>query len=214
MIAAQAARVLSCNLRFQRSADGKTQKEMASHCGLSFRLYQNLEAGKGNPTLESLDRIARAAKMPVAELFKLKGLQIQGTKEEFLQALASRFKDSRLGAGVRTHEGMALWANRRALALHGQSLEQGPMNLTNYQTGVGLEILKNQLESERRNQVQTYVNVAPIAGGESRVIRYYPTNVYPRRGTVPHFTAVYMAPVGEDTEANYLEFCEQLLTCV
>src|SRR5579862_1792529 len=150
----QCVRTLSYNLRFMRKRSGRTQEEMASQCGVSYRLYQKIEACKANPTLLSLDRIARAMKVTVGELVRLKYVQAEGTSEEFIRDFADRFKDSRLGVGIRTHEGIALWANRRASELHGRSYEKGPVDLLEILPEGARDTLRFQLDCERREILQ------------------------------------------------------------
>lgn len=42
-----------------RKISGLTQSEFASHRGLSLLTLKRIESGKGNPTVETLDRIGR-----------------------------------------------------------------------------------------------------------------------------------------------------------
>jgi transcriptional regulator with XRE-family HTH domain len=187
---------------------------MADECGISYRLYQKLEACRANPTLDSLDRIARAIKVTVGDLLRLRGVQAPGTSDAFVAEFAARFKDSRLGVGIRTHDGMAIWANRRAGELHGKAYEKGPVDLMSMLPPAARDTLRFQLECERRDVIQPYINVAYQTNGEATYLRYYPTNIYPPRGMPPYFSAVYIADLREDTQKNYYEFCEQLLRCV
>jgi len=46
-------------MKAMRKMTGLTQQEFATHRGLSRRVIQDIERGTGNPTVESLNSIAR-----------------------------------------------------------------------------------------------------------------------------------------------------------
>lgn len=58
-------------LKKQREAQGKTQKEVAELAGVSFRGYQNYELGIRKPSVDVAQRIAKALNSTVEELFKI-----------------------------------------------------------------------------------------------------------------------------------------------
>lgn len=47
-----------------------TQGDIASEADLSIRFYQDLESGKKTPSLETVDKIARAFDMKLSEFCK------------------------------------------------------------------------------------------------------------------------------------------------
>ncbi len=55
-------------LRTRRSALGRTVREVALDAGLSLPYVANLENGRGNPTLDTLHRLASTLEVPLGEL--------------------------------------------------------------------------------------------------------------------------------------------------
>lgn len=51
--------------RFIRARDGLTQAKLASRAGVALKVVKQLESGKGNPGLESLERLAKVMGMRV-----------------------------------------------------------------------------------------------------------------------------------------------------
>lgn len=56
------------NIRSLRKSKNMTQKELALKSNLATSTICDIEKGRSNPSLESLKRIARALKVPVAFL--------------------------------------------------------------------------------------------------------------------------------------------------
>jgi transcriptional regulator with XRE-family HTH domain len=58
-------------LRARREELGLTQEQAAKAAGMSSRqAWNNVESGRQSPTLETLDRIAKALKMKARDLVK------------------------------------------------------------------------------------------------------------------------------------------------
>ena len=55
-------------LRARRVALGRTLADVAEQSGLSLPYVSNLERGRGNPTLDALQALARALDLPLASL--------------------------------------------------------------------------------------------------------------------------------------------------
>jgi transcriptional regulator with XRE-family HTH domain len=55
-------------LRARRVELGRTLAEVAEQSGLSLPYVSNLERGRGNPTLEALEALARALDVPLSSL--------------------------------------------------------------------------------------------------------------------------------------------------
>lgn len=55
-------------LRARRVALAKTLSEVADEAGLSLPYVSNLERGRGNPTLEALQALAKALNIPLSSL--------------------------------------------------------------------------------------------------------------------------------------------------
>ncbi len=51
---------------------GLTQKDLADYTGLSTRIIKSIEAGQGNPTIGSLEKIATVLGMEI--VMKVKGV--------------------------------------------------------------------------------------------------------------------------------------------
>ncbi|MDB5516254.1 MAG: Helix-turn-helix domain [Tardiphaga sp.] len=60
---------LAKKLKRHRRAFGLTQRELAEAAQVRRALIIDIEAGEANPTLESLEQIARAMKTDIAGLF-------------------------------------------------------------------------------------------------------------------------------------------------
>lgn len=61
--------LLSCNLRRLRAASGLSQQRLAASAGVDRSYISDLERQAENPSIDSLDRLARALAVPMAEFF-------------------------------------------------------------------------------------------------------------------------------------------------
>jgi len=78
---AHTQRLLARNVRARRLHKSWTQYDLADETGLRQALVSEIEAGKANPTLLSLHKIASALGIQVAELVLPQGTALaQGTK--------------------------------------------------------------------------------------------------------------------------------------
>ena len=59
---------VGAKIRLRRQQRGMNAAEMARRAGLSKATLSQLEAGKGNPTIDTLDAIAIALRIPLADL--------------------------------------------------------------------------------------------------------------------------------------------------
>jgi transcriptional regulator with XRE-family HTH domain len=57
-------------LREWRRRRGLTQEQLAARAGLSYKFIGEIERGTGNPTLETLGRLAAALRVDLAELVR------------------------------------------------------------------------------------------------------------------------------------------------
>jgi transcriptional regulator with XRE-family HTH domain len=62
---------LANNLRHLRKLSGLTQQQLAEGVGVSYPRISEIENGRGNPTVETLQRIADVLKVDVADLLKI-----------------------------------------------------------------------------------------------------------------------------------------------
>jgi len=61
-------RRLGARVRKARWASGRTQEEVAFTAGITFRVFGELERGRGNPTLRTICALARALDVTVSDL--------------------------------------------------------------------------------------------------------------------------------------------------
>ncbi|MCO6465964.1 MAG: helix-turn-helix transcriptional regulator [Bradyrhizobiaceae bacterium] len=61
--------LLAINLRKYRQEKGLTQEELAAESGVASEYISRLEAGKRNPTVAIVEKLAKAMKLPVRMLF-------------------------------------------------------------------------------------------------------------------------------------------------
>lgn len=64
----KAGRELGARIRKMRETKGLTQEALADAVGMMRSNISRIEAGKHHPTLDTLERIAKALKVPVAEI--------------------------------------------------------------------------------------------------------------------------------------------------
>ena len=208
------SKILAYNLKHLRSAQEATQEEVVHSMGISARTYQDLEAGTGNPTLETLSHLSRYFRSPVSALLRLNSIRLTGSEVEFFSKIKAVFLDEELGFLIRSFEGFALWGNRVIAKVANHDVTTTPLNLFDIKSEEARGILKAQIEAEKNGIIQPYLNTSKKPSGEVIYFRIYPTLVFPRLGTNPLFSATYMTTVESDTEARYFRFCESLLKCV
>ena len=76
-------------IRYIRKEKKLTQEELGNLCGLSYKFISDVERGKQNPSLGSIDSISKALKVDIASLlmrdtdtpFKLSHNEIQILKQ-------------------------------------------------------------------------------------------------------------------------------------
>ena len=66
-------RLLGNNIKAARVKRGIRQIEVHENCGLSYRHYQNIEAGKVNVTIGTLFRLAKLYGMTPDDLVRVEG---------------------------------------------------------------------------------------------------------------------------------------------
>jgi transcriptional regulator with XRE-family HTH domain len=62
-------RQLGKNIKAARKSCGLKQVEVYEGCGLTYRHYQNIEAGKVNVTVDTLLRLSKLFKISMRDLF-------------------------------------------------------------------------------------------------------------------------------------------------
>lgn len=61
-------------IKERRSILGLTQQDLSDYTGLSTRFIKSVEAGKGNPSIENLDKIAEVLGLEV--IMKIKEVNV------------------------------------------------------------------------------------------------------------------------------------------
>jgi transcriptional regulator with XRE-family HTH domain len=72
-VSMRASKILAWNLRRLRVAHGVSQKRLAVRAEIARGYLARIERGLENPTLETLDRLAAALSIPMAEFFVVPG---------------------------------------------------------------------------------------------------------------------------------------------
>ncbi|WP_219905314.1 XRE family transcriptional regulator [Actinopolyspora mortivallis] len=68
-------RAIGAHVRFIRNARGLTSAELARRAGISKAALSSIEAGGGNPTIGTLDALAAALALPLADLVNSHGVE-------------------------------------------------------------------------------------------------------------------------------------------
>jgi transcriptional regulator with XRE-family HTH domain len=209
-------RVLSYNLNFCRSELGMTQNELARKARITVRSYQNIEAGKGNPTLRTVGALAEALQLTSSRLLSLDRYRLtRESVDECLTKFAHLFEDLKIGASIRTFDGVLLYRNKKFKDQFNLAEDKnGHVDLLSVLPSGAKEILRNQLSSERRGFNAPYVNFGNDAQtGERLYFRFYPCLILPPKGRDPLFSAMYMTEISQDSHSHYYQFCKTLLKC-
>lgn len=187
--------------------------ELAKNADVSHRLVQQIESGDANPTLDSLHHIAVAFKVTIEELTSLSHIRIIRGDKDFLKRYSQVFKSQEIGVGIRTLNGIAVWANKKVEKIHGSPLlPKGDYNLLDSYSLDARGVLKNQISAERSGYAHPYTiaHVNPTTK-ETLFLRCYPTLIMPNKGNVPLYTSVYITEMHEDCAINYYHYCTTLL---
>lgn len=105
---------IAYNINYFRTKNNFTQEQVAKSAGISVRTYHSIEAGEGNPTLDTLSRIAGMFKTSVVALLRLCYININQTNiEEFFNSLKIKFEDYNGLVMYRTIEGEVIWGNKK-----------------------------------------------------------------------------------------------------
>ncbi|MBN9079821.1 MAG: hypothetical protein BGN87_13285 [Rhizobiales bacterium 65-79] len=95
-------RNIAIRLKAVRKARGLTQNELAERTERSVDAISNIERGKGLPSVETLDVLAKALEIPIAELFSQ---SLEGRRESAARlVLLARLNDLGRGFGDRDLE--------------------------------------------------------------------------------------------------------------
>jgi len=101
---------LGKRIRILRRLSDITQAELAERCGLSVNFIALLERGRSAPSFETIERLAVALRVPMAELFEFRNeVSRSGEKERVIRKLTR----IRSGRDLRLIEVLADFLARR-----------------------------------------------------------------------------------------------------
>ncbi len=179
-------------------------------------MYQQLESGSGNPTLETLTKIATALRITVDRILRLDHLPLKDDESTFCSRFKECFDAVRFGVGMRTTRGNILYANQflsQVNAIEQMDLANGSgtVNLFQVLTGAAKETMRNQLNSETRGFVAPYLIYLDMPNGERSFLRCYPTVLYPAKGEHGNLVTIYATSPERDCQEHYFDYCQLLL---
>lgn len=207
-------KILAYNLKRLRRVRELTQETVAHDTGIGCRTYNDLEAGKGNPTLQTIDLLAQFFGVVVSHLLNLNFIKLSESESEFRSKVEAKFIDEDLGFLIRDFNGVALWGNKVISKVANFDVTKQKLDLLSIKSDTAQTILKAQLQAEQLGYVQPYLNFTKGPNDEMVYFRIYPTLVYPQQGSKALYSATYMTPMAQDTESRYYRYCSLLLDCV
>jgi transcriptional regulator with XRE-family HTH domain len=99
-------------IRSRRRASGQTLDELAKRSGLSKTILSRIENGRGNPSVETLFRIARALELPLSALL------------EVAPRSAAKRIPARSGTALLGDSGMSAWPiHTESIPYHAELIE-------------------------------------------------------------------------------------------
>ena len=94
-------KLIGARIKVLRKQAGLTQEKLAEKVGLDSRHLSRLEVGQHFPSLDSLERIADALNMPLAEFFQFPGADSTDALRDYLTKFAEQANESQLRLAVR-----------------------------------------------------------------------------------------------------------------
>lgn len=206
--------ILSANVKRYRKKLGMTQSELAEKAGFSLRSLQQLEAGQGNPTLDTIGNISKVLRVTVDYLLSLSCLHIDTDLDGFKNCFHTYFADHDLSVGIRDRSGNVLWTNRNAQNMLVIPDEFKTAGASMYEALVpnAEHLLNFQFEIEKLNFAMPYLTMFKSSDVPSgvKILRSYPTLIC-GQNDLYLCTCVYAAPIETDTSECYFEYCMNLL---
>lgn len=205
--------ILAENLKFFRSKYGYSQSKVAAKAKVSFRLIQDLERGKGNPTLDTLYALSDLFETSVSGLLTVKHARINASTGLFVDRFKTKFNTSPYCVVLRTTSGSYLWGNEQMNNVNGHHFQNN--SGTEIKTGVSFSsrsLLEHALSCEKRGIVNSYtIAIQNKMTGADVYLRAYPTLILPLKGSDAILVALYIAKFENDMPKLYLEYCHSLL---
>jgi transcriptional regulator with XRE-family HTH domain len=93
---ADTKKLIGARIKELRRKAGLTQEELAERVGLDSRHLSRLEVGRHFPSLQSLERIAAALDVPLAEFFQFPGEEDIRTLRANIAKFAKRSSEAQI----------------------------------------------------------------------------------------------------------------------
>ena len=208
------SRILSHNLKYWRTNSELTQEQVASATGISLRTYQALECAEANPTLSTLDELAKYYKVAICRLLGFSSVKL-GTEETiFYDRFQKTFLFFETPVVIRDFDAQILWGNEAASRLTRTNLSEGKTSILGVKTSPAREIVKAQISAEKEGIAQPYINYSENETGDAIYFRIYPTIVFPMIGRKPLYTINYLVPITKECDSKFFNFATLLLDCI
>lgn len=94
-------KLIGVRIKVLRKQAGLTQERLAEKVGLDSRHLSRLEVGQHFPSLDSLERIAVALNVPLAEFFQFPSADSTAALRDYLTKFAEHANESQLRMAVR-----------------------------------------------------------------------------------------------------------------
>jgi putative transcriptional regulator len=208
--------VLANNLRHYRDLKHLSQDELASKAGISLRLLQQIESGKGNPTLDTAIALSASLELTGMQLFSLENVRLEVDEVEFLSRYRKAFLNSPYGVTLRNFAGTGIWGNRWLSKVHGGApLDAGPFSLLDLYEPDARAFFERLVELENKGQVRPYTVLFKQTKRKELIpLRSQPAVVFTRDGRARVFIALFIQELGTESEPDYYDFCAKLMDCV
>ena len=110
--------IIAENIKWFRKQKGLRQVDLAESSGVQYRYLQDIEAGKKNLTLETLEKIAFGLDVNVSELINLSRLIITSHLDRFIESNRQHFENFDLAVGVRDDDARIIYCNQNYCDLY------------------------------------------------------------------------------------------------
>ena len=94
-------KLIGARIKELRKQAGLTQELLAERVGLDARHLSRLEVGRHFPSLDTLEKIAQALKVPLVEFFQFPSDETTAALRAYLTGFAKRASDSQIRLAVK-----------------------------------------------------------------------------------------------------------------
>ncbi len=206
-------KILAYNVKYLRKSKGMTQEELAKLSGVSVRTFQQIESGECNPTLSTIELLAKTLDVNFSNLIRLEKLSINCTPEKFLEIFSSQFENYHLPLGIRNIEGMTVWANQLIRDMN-PHIKKWPINV--FEIYKDRPDILNQLQATLNAEKQGIVlqnNLQRIGNTDGKITFYRVASilVYLKKNSMHNFTIVFSTEMNSKFDCEFNEFSNRLI---